>query len=202
MPNIYQEALSRSISDDLVDEALKPYYFGQTRYTLAQSLFLSVGRECRHQTEVVHCEKNGFPIPVITIGRFSFTTHFAFNADEKMIINSSLVRKQHSIINEEYVQPKLFDVTFNEQKLRAARTIYANIVFGCRGGHSNFYTHGFLRIAVPYLKKSNGREQLLYAENLNYFDVLAKVLEKEQTSQQQKPMVNVAVPKLKITKQG
>lgn len=39
MPNIYQESASRSISDEAVDDALKSYYFGQTRYALVQIVF-------------------------------------------------------------------------------------------------------------------------------------------------------------------
>jgi hypothetical protein len=75
MPVIYQESMSRSIKDDAVDDDMKPYYFGWTRYTLVQSLFLSVGRECGYQAETVPCETNGFPIPVVSVGRFNFTTH-------------------------------------------------------------------------------------------------------------------------------
>ena len=197
LPVIFQESVSRSVKDDAVDEALKPYYFGWTRYTLVQSLFLSVGRECGHETDVVKCETNGFPIPVVSIGRFSFTTHYAYNADEMLVINSSLVRKQNSQINHEYVQPKLFGCKFNERKLLSAESIYANIIFGCQGNGQDFTNFGFLRIAVPYLRKINGKEKLHYAENNNYFDILKMVIEKEASAQQQKPIINVATPKLK-----
>ena len=197
MPVIYQESISRSLKDDAIDEALKPYYFGQTRYTLVQSLFLSVGRECGHQAGIVYCDTNGFPIPVVSIGRFNFTTHYGYDSNDMSVLNSSLIRKQHSQINDEYVQPTLFGCAFDEQKLLAAQNIYANVIFGCRVDGMDFANYGFLRIAVPYLKKVKGKDKLFFAENNDYFVILQMVLEKEKMTQVQKPTVNVATPKLK-----
>lgn len=201
MPVIYEESVSRSVKDDdFVDEALKPYYFGQTRYTLIQSLFLNVGRECRHKSRVVPCEQNGFPIPVVTIGRFHFTTHHGSDPQDMSVINASLVRKQNAVINDELVQPKLFGATFNEESLVAAQNIYANIVFGCQGTGLDFTNYGFLRIAVPFIKKVNGKDKLIYAENHDFNEILQMVVEKERQTKEQKPMVNIAVPKIKISR--
>jgi hypothetical protein len=201
MPVIYEESISRSVKDsDYVDDALKPYYFGQTRYTLVQSLFLSVGRECGHKAIVVKCEQNGFPIPVVKIGRFYFTTHYNSEPQDMSVINASLVRKQNSVINDELVQPKLFGSTFNEERLVAAENIYANIIFGCQAKGLDWTTYGFLRIAVPYIKKVNNKDKLYYAENHDYNEVLQMVVEKEKQTKQQKPMVNVAAPKLKVSR--
>lgn len=199
MPTIYKESISRSVKDDDVDEALKSYYFGQTRYTLVQSLFLNAGRECGHHTEVIPCEQNGFPIPLVSIGRFHFTVHHGLNPDDMSVINSSLVRQQQSTINKELIQPMLFGATFNENKLRATERIYANIIFGCCGNGVDFSSHGFLRIAVPYLKKGKSRDRLFFAENHDYSEILQMIIEKESQKREQKPMVNVAVPKIKIS---
>lgn len=198
MPIIYQESISRSIKDDAIDGALKSYCFGQTRYALVQSLFLSVGRECGYQAKVVRCETNGFPIPIVKIGKFNFTTHHGFDNDEQSAINVSLIRKQHSQINHDYIQPKLFGHSYNEKKLLAAEEIYANIIYGCHGDGQDFKQFGFLRIAVPYLKNFNGKEKLMFAENIDFFEILRAVVEKEQIGQEQKTIVNVAKPKLKI----
>jgi hypothetical protein len=81
--------------------------------------------------------------------------------------------------------------------LLVAQRIYANIIFGCRVESMDFNTYGFLRIAIPYLKKVKGKDKLFYAENNDYFDILQMVLDKEKLAKEQKPMVNVAAPKLK-----
>lgn len=203
MPVIYEESISRSVKDDdYVDEALKPYYFGQTRYTLVQSLFLKVGRECGHKAIAVKCEQNGFPIPVVKVGRFHFTTHYNSDPQDMSVINASLVRKQNSIINDEIVQPKLFGSSFNEERLVAARNIYANIIFGCQAKGLDWVNYGFLRIAVPYLKKVNKKDKLFYAESHDFNGILQMVVEREKNTKQQKPMVNVAIPKLKNSRLG
>lgn len=199
MPIIFEESVSRSVKDDFVDEALKPYYFAQTRYTFVQSLFLRIGRESGHKAAIVRCEQNGFPIPTVQIGRFRFTTHHNLEPEETSVINSSLVRKQNALINDEIVQPKLFGSTFNEERLAVARDIYANIIFGCQGKGTDFTNYGFLRIAIPYLKKVNSKDRLYYAESHDLNDILQMVIEKERKTKQQKPMVNVAAPKLKVS---
>ena len=202
MPTIYKESISRSVKDDGVDEALKPYYFGQTRYTLVQSLFLKGGRECGHHTEVIPCEQNGFPIPLVVIGRFNFTVHHGHNPEDMSVLNSSLVRQQQSTINKELIQPKLFGATFDEDKLRATEKIYANIIFGCRGNGVDFTNHGFMRIAVPYLKKGRSKDRLFFAENHDYSEILQMIVEKENQKREHKPMVNVAVPKIRFSNAG
>jgi hypothetical protein len=202
MPIIYKESISRSVKDDGVDEALKPYYFAQTRYTLVQSLFLTTGRECRHETHVIPCEQNGFPIPLVVIGRFHFTIHHGHNPEEQSVINSSLVRQQQSIINKELIQPKLFGATFDEEKLRATERIYTNIIFGCRAGSADFSNYGFMRIAIPYVKKGKSRDQLFFAENHDYTEILQMVIDKENQKREQKPMVNIAAPRIKISNLG
>ncbi len=201
IPVIYQEAISRSVKDDAIDNSLKRYYLGQTRYALAQSMFLNVSRECGHQTDIDECETNGFPIPKITIGRFSFTLHHGTNPNEMSVINASIIRQQHSAINDEIIQPKLFGATFNEHKLAMSENIVGNIIFGCRMNSGDFAKYGFLRIAVPYLKKTRGKDKLCFAENLDFFDVLKMVVGREQ-QEQQKSIINVAVPKIKISKLG
>lgn len=202
LPTVHQEAKSRSIDDEIVDEALKSYCFGQTRYTLVQSLFLSVGRECGHDVEVVRCEANGFPIAVMSIGRFHFTVHHGFSGDENRAINSSLIRKQHSTINGEILQPRLFGCTFDEARLRAADNMYANIVYGCRGGASDFATHGFVQIAIPYLRTVRGTERLFYAAWFDYAEVLRLVQDRERGDAAQRRIINVASPRLRRSQES
>jgi hypothetical protein len=200
IPNVYQESKSRSLDDDDVDKALKPYYFGQTRYTLIQSLFLSVGRECGHDAKAEPCETNGFPIAVVIIDRFRFTVNHSDSADEGRVANASEIRKQHSAINDEYIQPRLPGLPgprFDETKLLAAENIVVEIIYGCSAGASNFSTHGFLRIAIPYIKKVKDKDMVFYAANYSYADVVQMVKEREKAEMDKKRTINVAVPKLK-----
>ena len=200
LPTVYLEAESRTIKDDNVDEALKPYLFWQTRYTMVQSLFISVARECGIEAEVTRCEANGFPILVVKEGRFTITTHHSSKSDEMAVLNSSLMRQQHASINHQLIQPTLFD-RFDDNKLLNADSIYANIIFGCRGNTSEWVKFGFLRIAVPYVKKVKNQkgdliDRLHYAENCDYNDILAMVVDREQ-QEKQRPVVKVVVPKVK-----
>lgn len=200
IPNIYQESKSRSIDDDDVDMSLKSYYFGHTRYTLIQSLFLSVGRECGYDARAVPCESNGFPIAVVTIGRFRFTVNHGDSSDEQKVAHASLIRKQNSAINDEYMKPRLPGLPapqFDAEKLWAATNIVAEIIYGCPTGVSDFSAHGFLRIAVPALRKVRDKEVVFHAASYRYAEVLQTVRDREKAEMDRKRIINVAKPKLK-----
>lgn len=200
LPIVYREAEGRSVKDDNVDAALKPYLFWQTRYALVQSLFIGVARECGLDAKVHKCEANGFPILTVKAGRFTFTSHHSSKSDEMAVLNSSLIRQQHASINHQLIQPSLFD-RLDDAKLLDADSIYANIIFGCRGNAADWDKNGFLRIGVPYVKKVANKkgeltDKLRYAELCDYNDILAMVIDREQTAVQ-RPDIKVVVPKVK-----
>jgi len=203
MPIIYNESGSRSYSDDLISEPFKKYYFGQTRYTLSQSVFRDVALETGVECKDERCDSNGFPIVRVSVGRFYFTLHHGITPNEITCINTSLIRKQNTAINNELIQPSLFgnSVELDGEKLSQAKNIYANIIHGCGGNGTAFDEYGFLRIAIPFLKKSaDGIEQFIFVENVDLFDVLQVLIENESVKEQAKPMVDVAIPKIKINK--
>jgi hypothetical protein len=205
LPVMYLEAESRSINEEIVDEALRPYLFWQTRYALVQSLFISVARECGLETAVVRCESNGFPILVVRCGRFTLTIHHSSKSEESAVLNSSLIRQQHSSINRELIQPSLF-AKFDDEKLKSADNIYSNVIFGCRGNATEWNKYGFLNIVMPYVKKVQNKsgaivDRLHYAASYNYNDILAMVVERENQERQQ-PQIKVVVPKIKQHKAG
>ena len=196
LPTIYREAQSLS-KEDSVEEAYRNYHYGQIRYVLVQSLFLFVARECGYHAKAVHCETNGFPIASCPIGRFYFTVHHSSSVDEQRVINSSLIRKQHSAINDEYFSPKLFGSGFDVANLDSAQEIYANIIHGCPIGTSDFSTHGFLRIKFPYIKTVNLKAKLFYAADYPYEMVVKLIEDREKAEEQPKKIINIATPKLK-----
>jgi hypothetical protein len=202
LPTVYREAESRSIKDDSVDEALKPYIFWQTRYALVQSLFVAVARQSGLQVEVLKCESNGFPILTVTAGRFVFTTHHSSKSDEMAVLNSSLIRQQHASVNHELIQPSLFS-RLDDTKLADADSIYSNIIFGCRGNATDWAKNGFLKIAVPFVKKVANKkgdlvDKLFYAELCDYNDVLSLVIERENKAKAaRRPDIKVVTPKIK-----
>ena len=201
IPIIYGESKSRTYDEDLVDEAFHTYHFGQERYTLSQSLFLSVAREFGLGTRIQRCETNGFPIAVVSVGRFDFTLHHGQTRSEINCINTSLIRRQHSAINNELIQPSLFRTpTFNDDKLNDAETIYANIIEGCGGNGISFSEYGFLRIAFPCLHIKDGKESFVFVENYDLHDVLRVLIENEHRDEEVKPLVDVAIPKIKKNK--
>lgn len=201
MPIIYNESSSRTYGEDLVDEAFYTYHFGQERYTLSQSWFLSAAREAGLNTRIDRCESNGFPIAVVSVGRFDFTLHHGLTRSEINCINTSLIRRQNSAINNELIQPSLFRTpSFDDDKLSGAERIYANIIEGCGGNGVSFNEYGFLRIAFPCLEMKNGKESFVLAENYDFYDILKVLIENERRNEEAKPMVNVAIPTIKKTK--
>jgi len=199
MPTSWNEAVGRSVNDPHIDPALERYALGQARYFLVQSMFIEVGKQCGYQTRIDLCEQNNYPIPVVIIGRFIVTAHYAFSASEKFVLNSSFTRKQHSAINNAYVlknQGNLFEPAFDEKKIRDAKEVRANVLFGCAGSGLDFQNYGFLRIAFPSVETVSDR--VLLVENHKYQDVLSLVSEKERKAKRQaKPMIDVAKPTLK-----
>lgn len=203
MPIIYNESGSRSYSDELISEPFKKLYFGHSRYFLSQSVFLDVARETGVECKVAKCDSNGFPIVRVQVGRFYFTLHHGITPNEIMCAHTSLIRKQNTAINNEIIQPSLFNdgAEFDSEKLSQANNIYANIIHGCGGSGTAFGEYGYLRIAIPCLKKNaNGSEQFIFVENVDLFDVLQVLIENESVKEQAKPMVDVAIPKIKINK--
>lgn len=201
MPIVYNESKSRTYDEDLVDEAFHTYHFGQERYALSQSLFLSVARQVGLKTRIQRCETNNFPIAVVSVGRFDFTLHHGQTRNEINCINTSLIRRQNSAINNELIQPSLFRTpSFNDDKLSKAENIYANIIEGCGGNGVSFAEHGFLRIAFPCLEMKNGKETFVFAENYDLRDVLRVLIENERRDEEVKPLVDVAIPTIKKTK--
>ena len=201
LPVVYREVEGRSVSDESVDVALKPYLFWQTRYALVQSLFIGVARECGLSDKVLKCEANGFPILTVTVGRFTFTLHHSSKSEEMAVLNSSLIRQQHAAVNHQFIQPNMFEPQFDKAKLNNADRIFANIIFGCRGNAADWDRYGFLRIAVPYVKKmANKRGNLIYklryAELCDYNEILSMVIDREQ-SVAKRPDIKVVVPKVK-----
>jgi hypothetical protein len=203
---IWQESISRSVKDDRIDDALKSYCFGHSKYFLVQSLFLDVGRECGYESKVVPCDQNKYPIPEVTIGRFAFTAHFTFNPHEKYAFNSSLTRKQHSAINNKYMnrgQGSLFGDTFDDSKIRIAEKIQANLLFGCGGNGLDYERNKFLRIAIPSMETAKDRfgkdtNKVFFVENHSFDDILQLVSDKERQQQIKPTIIDVAVPKIKI----
>lgn len=198
IPIIYGESVSRSYGDDLVDGAFHSYHFGQERYTLSQSLFLNAARGVGLKTRIDRCESNGFPIAVVSAGRFDFTFHHGQTHNEINCINTSLIRRQHSAINNELLQPSLFSApSFNDNKLSNAESIYANIIEGCGGNGVSFNEYGFLRIAFPCLQMKAGKETFSFAENFDLYEILQVLIENERRAEEAKPMVDVAIPTIK-----
>lgn len=199
----WETAKGRSIDDKHIHEALKPYAFGQDRYYLVQSMFLNVGAEFGYQSDVVPCEKNGYPIPTVVINRFIFTTHFAFRPTEKFIQNSSFTRQQNALINNKYLtrdQLNLFDERqFDEKEIASASEIRANILFGCGGKGLDFQNFGFMRIGIPSVEpaKIKGREDKVWlVENHNYMDIWAMAKDRKN-AEVATPIIKVATPKVK-----
>lgn len=202
---IYRESESRSFKDDDVHEAYKSYYYGQTRFTLHQSMFLRLAEDCGLEWEVDHCPQNGFPSAVVKVGRFFFTDHYGATPQEITCLNASLMRKQSAAVNVSLTQPSLFEPAFDESKLLKAESIYANFIHGCRGVGSAFALYGFARIAIPSVTNADSRKeaerQLRFVEHYNLYDVLASVVERENQSQVTRPVADLAIPKIKVSKE-
>lgn len=200
----YNEARSRTIDDDLISEPFERYAFGHERYFLSQSRFYETAKENELDVSIARCESNGYPIAILNQGRFHFTFHYGFTPQEITCIKTSLVRRQNSAINSKVTQGSLFDIVeFDPNKLQDADNIYANIIHGCGGNGLSFGEHGFLRIAVPYVEKNaKGKDQFRFIENVDLFDVLQILVDNESKETQAKPMVDVALPKVKTRKQG
>ena len=131
---IYKEAESRSFKDDAVHEAYKPYHYGQTRFTLHQSMFLKLAEDCGVSWHIEKCPQNGFPSAVIQMGRFFFTDHYGATPQEVTCLNASLMRKQNAAVNLSMVQGSLFEPAFDEAKLSKRQSAFTlNIIHGCRG---------------------------------------------------------------------
>lgn len=198
MPNVYRESKSRSIDDNDVHPALKSHYFGHTRYTLAQSLFLSVGHECGYHARAEKCESNGFPIAVVTVGKFRFTVNHSDSSEGQRVPHASIVRQQTTLLNDDYMQPRLPGLPapqFDAEKLADAKVIVAEIIYGCPT--SDFAAHGFLRIGIPVIRKVKDKDVLFYAASYRYDDVLQRIKDREKAEMDQKRIINVAMPKLK-----
>lgn len=202
MPIIYSESASRSTSDDLVSEPFKKYYFGHSRYILSQSVFVDIAEDSGIDYKINRCDSNGFPIALVSVGRFHFSLHYGNTPTEIACVKTSLIRKQHAAINNGLVQPSFFGdgADFNPTQLSQAKDIYANIIHGCRGKADSFDTNGFLRIAVPCLKSNGkGSKKFIFVENVNLFDVLQVLIDRdnENQDQQAQPMPNTAMPKIR-----
>jgi hypothetical protein len=201
---IYKEADSRSFKDDDVHEAYKAYHYGQTRFTLHQSMFLKLAEDCGLEWEIDRCPQNGFPSAVVKVGRFFFTDHYGATPQEITCLNASLMRKQSAEINVSYIQGSLFEPAFDETKLLKAQSIYANIIHGCRGMGGDFALYGFARIAIPSVTKAESKKdvekQLRFVEQYDLNDVLASVVERERQGIVAQPVIDVAIPKIKVSK--
>jgi hypothetical protein len=201
---IYKEAESRSFRDPAVHDAYKPYQYGQTRFTLHQSMFLKLAEDCGLESEIDRCPQNGFPSAVVKIGRFFFTDHYGVTPQEITCLNSSLMRRQNAEINGSLIQGSLFDPAFDDAKLRKADSIYSNFIHGCRGAGSDFALYGFARIAIPCVSKATNakeaEETLRFVENHNLYDVLASVVEKENQTKAAQPIIDIAIPRIKVSK--
>src|SRR5687768_6870085 len=95
---IYKEAESRSHKDAAVHEAFKAYHYGQTRFTLHQSMFLKLAEDCGVAWHIDYCPQNGFPSAVVQMGRFFFTDHYGATSHEVTCLNASLMRKQNAAV--------------------------------------------------------------------------------------------------------
>lgn len=118
----------------------------------------------------------------------------------KPYLFSSLIRRQHSSINDLVVQPTLF-AQCDEVKLKDADHVYGNIIFGCRGNAADWERFGFLRIGIPYVrrvpnKQGNLVERLYYADFCDYNDILGLVIDRENQTAK-RPDVRVVVPKVR-----
>ena len=200
---IYKEAESRSWGDNAIHDDLKPYYCGQARFALHQSMFLRLASECGMKFEVYKCPENGFPIVMVKAGRFFFTAHYATSPDDSKCLDPSLVRQQSAMINQSLVQGDLFKPTFDAGKLRGAKSesIYANLLHGCRGVGTDFSVAGWVRIAFPHVTNptasSDAQMNLVFVENHNLRDVLSAVVEREKQEGSTRPRIDIAAPKIK-----
>jgi hypothetical protein len=201
---VYKVAESHSFRDPDVHDAYKAYQYGQARFTLHQSMFLKLAEDCGLESGIDRCPQNGFPSAVIRIGRFFFTDHYGATPHEITCLNSSLMRKQSAEVNGSLIQGSLFEPAFNDAKLREADNIYSNFIHGCRGAGSDFALYGFARIAIPCVSKAKNVKEaektLRFVENHNLYDVLAAVVERENQNKTAQPMVDIAIPKLKVSK--
>lgn len=197
----YNEALSSSWNDDLIIEEFKRYKFGHDRYFLSQSRFVRCADDAGLEYKIDRCPNNDYPVPIVTAGQYSFTFHHGISPGEITCQNTSLVRKQYSGLNKEVVQPSLYEKPdFNIEKLYEAENIYANIIHGCGGSGLNFEANGFLRIAVPCITRTDGREKFFFVENVNLMDVLEILEAQDAQKTQAQPMVDTAIPQVKNVK--
>ena len=197
---IYREAHSRSFGDPAIHDAFKPYYYGQTRFALHQSMFIRVAEDCGLAQRIARSPENGFPTAVVTVGRFFFTDHYGETAQDTTYVDASLVRQQHARINLSLIQPSLFEPRFDDARLVSADHIYANLIHGARG--HDFSASGFLRIAFPCLVESTGGEsadqKVRFVENYRLSTVLASILAREAgTTPAVEPRVDTAVPTIR-----
>jgi hypothetical protein len=194
----YNEARSSSYDDDLILDFFNRYKFGHDRYFLTQSTFIKSALDGGLKVKIGRCVANDYPVPLVMAGRFSFTYHYGKSSNEITCKNTSLTRQQSSTINNSIVQPSLFDKPdFDINKLNQAEHIYANIIHGCGGNGLNFLENGFLRIAVPCLKRVNGKQQFFFVENIDLYKVLEILEAKDASKSQATPMVDVAIPQIK-----
>jgi hypothetical protein len=201
LPGIYREAETRSVNDMDVHDSLKRYAFCQSRYVLAQSMFIKIGSDSGYDTKIHNCEANGFPIAIVKIGRFFFTLHHSSQADEDVVLGSSLIRQQCSVINYSLIQPGLFD-QLDDSELVSAQRIYGNLIFGTRAGTTDFRQYGFLQIAVPFVKSVQNKkgvmtDRLFYAEKCDLNIILGMVVQREAASRKIQPQLKPAMPTIK-----
>lgn len=202
MRTVYREAEGRSYGDAEVHEKLQPYCFWQNRYILAQSMFIKLGEQMGYDARIHTCETNGFPIPIVKIGRFFFTIHHSSQADEERVRSSSLIRQQCSGVNFSLIQPGLFEPKIDESELLRAEKIYGNIIFGTRPGTTDFVTFGFVQVAVPFVKtitnkKGEETQQLQYVARININNLLDMMAQRETAKRAAQPRLKAAEPKLK-----
>lgn len=109
LPLMYEKAKNRSIDDPLTSKPSKQNSFGHNRHALTQSLFYESAIETETNARYERCKSNGYEYPIVTVGRFYFTLHYGLSPNKLTRRKPSLIRRQNSFINNELIQPKLFD---------------------------------------------------------------------------------------------
>jgi len=198
---IYNEAY-RAAREDSVYEEFAPYYEGHVLFFLHQTMFINLARDCDLKWQIKRCEANGFPIAVVYVGRFHFTSHHASSPYEVACLNPSLMRAQNSNVNMSLLQRQLFDAPFDEAKLTKADDIYGNFIHGCRGTGQTFVTDGFTQIAFPIATSvqttEEAKRRLRYVERYSLYNVIDSVVDREnQIRRVAKPTVLAVAPKIK-----
>jgi hypothetical protein len=193
----YNESRSSAFDDKTIVDPLRRYKFGMDNYFLSQSRFVDSANKAGLEVKTHRC-KNDYPIFVVYAGQFSFTFHHGARPHEISHQSISMVRRQHTTVNAEIVQPNLYSTPdFDLDKLREADNVYANIIHGCGGNGLNFAENGYLQIAVPCLKLADGKESFIFVSEVNLFDILQTLEDRESAKTQAAPMIDIAIPRIR-----